>query len=91
MFYFSIWSVLSGSRGPNVSGVVLHDMRQIEQWISHLVSCPVPTPGKHKVTLELLPPELQVPLSIVFYPLFAQLMPLSCSFLDHILCQNNVC
>ena len=56
----SVWSVLSNSMSNNISGVVLHDVREIESWITRLISCPVPSPGKNKVVIELLPPEMQV-------------------------------
>ena len=57
---FSIWALLSGSGGTNTSGVVMHDLREIESWILNLIACPVPVAGKNKVTLELLPPSMQV-------------------------------
>nr|XP_018672670.1 MAP kinase-activating death domain protein isoform X3 [Ciona intestinalis] len=60
----SIWSVLAGCGAGNVSGVVTHDLREIESWIANLISCPVPLPGKNKVTLQLLPPCVQTPSTI---------------------------
>ena len=60
LFYCSIWGLLSGANCGNASGVVQHDLREIESWILSLISCPVPGPGKTKVTLELLPTVMQV-------------------------------
>ena len=60
MFSFSIWGLLAGCEESKVSGVVLHDVREINSWVMKLLQCPVPTAGKNKVTLELLPPSLQV-------------------------------
>jgi len=63
----SIWGLLAGCEESKVSGVVLHDVREINSWVMKLLQCPVPTAGKNKVTLELLPPSLQTP-SIIAIP-----------------------
>ncbi|XP_076817752.1 MAP kinase-activating death domain protein-like isoform X3 [Clavelina lepadiformis] len=63
----SIWTVLTENGGTSIPGVVLHDMREIESWISNLIACPVPSAGKNKVTLQLLPPSMQVP-SVIALP-----------------------
>uniref|UniRef100_H2Z2B8 UDENN domain-containing protein n=1 Tax=Ciona savignyi TaxID=51511 RepID=H2Z2B8_CIOSA len=60
----SIWSVLGGCASANVSGVVSHDVREIESWVAKLIACPVPNPGKNRVTLELLPAEMQTPSTV---------------------------
>nr|CAB3263591.1 MAP kinase-activating death domain protein-like [Phallusia mammillata] len=63
----SVWSVLSGCRSNNVSGVVLHDVREIEDWILRLIACPVPIAGKNKVVIQLLPEDMLLP-SIIALP-----------------------
>ncbi|XP_043219580.1 MAP kinase-activating death domain protein-like isoform X5 [Amphibalanus amphitrite] len=61
----SVWSVLTG-RGQEtpLPSILLHDVREIETWILRLLSAPVPVPGKTRVEIELLSPELHRPLTL---------------------------
>ncbi|XP_043192197.1 MAP kinase-activating death domain protein-like isoform X2 [Amphibalanus amphitrite] len=59
----SVWSVLTGRSQEPLPAILLHDVREIETWILRLLSAPVPVPGKTRVELELLPPELHRPLT----------------------------
>ena len=45
----SVWGVLTGQGGDNVSSLVVHEVREIETWILRLLSAPVPVPGKTRV------------------------------------------
>uniref|UniRef100_A0A915DLY4 UDENN domain-containing protein n=1 Tax=Ditylenchus dipsaci TaxID=166011 RepID=A0A915DLY4_9BILA len=55
----AVWSVLMGhwAKGP-VPGSVMEEIRQIETWILLVLSSPVPVPGKTKVVVEILPPDI---------------------------------
>ncbi|XP_033095553.1 MAP kinase-activating death domain protein-like isoform X4 [Anneissia japonica] len=74
----SIWGVLTGICNE-IPAMVRHDIREIETWILRLLSAPVPVPGKTRVELDVLPNNLQSPLtfalpdhtrfSLVDYPL----------------------
>ncbi|XP_077971864.1 MAP kinase-activating death domain protein-like isoform X3 [Styela clava] len=64
--YHSIWAVLSGCAtiaSTSLSGVILKEVQEIEEWTRKLLDAPVPAPGKTKLILELLPPDMQVPLT----------------------------
>ena len=61
--YFSIWAILSGCANlsmTSLSGVISKEVEEIEEWVKKLLEAPVPVPGKTKLILELLPPEMQV-------------------------------
>ena len=48
-----MWGVLTGQGGENVSSLVVHEVREIETWILHLLSAPVPVPGKTRVEVSM--------------------------------------
>ena len=90
----SIWGLLAGCEESKVSGVVLHDVREINSWVMKLLQCPVPTAGKNKVTLELLPPSLQVffvrKTFIVFFSYnFSDYLPIWLSILFILICFSD--
>ncbi|XP_017780292.1 PREDICTED: MAP kinase-activating death domain protein isoform X2 [Nicrophorus vespilloides] len=58
----TVWSVLTGQATDATPSIVLHDVKEIETWILRLLSCPVPIPGKTKVSLEVLSPSVYEPL-----------------------------
>ncbi|KAL4225762.1 hypothetical protein ACF0H5_016451 [Mactra antiquata] len=58
----TVWGVLTGQGSDNVSSLVVHEIREIETWVLHLLSAPVPVPGKTKVEIQVLPREVQPPL-----------------------------
>jgi len=45
----TVWGVLTGQGSENVSSLVVHEIRELETWILHLLSAPVPVPGKTRV------------------------------------------
>ena len=49
IFRETVWGVLTGQGGDNVSSLVVHEVREIETWILRLLSAPVPVPGKTRV------------------------------------------
>ncbi|CAJ0563972.1 unnamed protein product, partial [Mesorhabditis spiculigera] len=53
-----VWSVLTGSWQDTIPTEVMKEIKQIETWILMMLSSPVPVPGKTKVQLEILPPEI---------------------------------
>ncbi|KAM5138620.1 MAP kinase-activating death domain protein isoform 6-T6 [Mantella aurantiaca] len=60
----TMWRIFTGSlqleEKPNV---LLHDLREIEAWIYRLLRSPTPVPGQKRVDVEVLPLELQPPLT----------------------------
>ncbi|XP_053304294.1 MAP kinase-activating death domain protein isoform X10 [Spea bombifrons] len=60
----TMWRIFTGSlQLEEKSGVVLHDLREIEAWIYRLLRSPIPVPGQKRVDVEVLPLELQPPLT----------------------------
>lgn len=59
----SVWSVLTGRIFDGTPSIVVHDVREIETWILRLLSAPVPVPGKTRVEVEVLSPQLHPPLT----------------------------
>ncbi|KAK9509198.1 hypothetical protein O3M35_006563 [Rhynocoris fuscipes] len=60
----SVWGVLTGKGVvDSTASVVLHDVREIETWILRLLSAPVPVPGKTRVEVEVLSPNIHPPLN----------------------------
>ncbi|CAL4113353.1 unnamed protein product, partial [Meganyctiphanes norvegica] len=59
----TVWSVMTGRPHDGVPSIVMHDVREIETWILRLLSAPVPVPGKTRVELKLLPPDLHPPIT----------------------------
>ncbi|KAL5007708.1 hypothetical protein ScPMuIL_016514 [Solemya velum] len=58
----TVWGILTGQGGDNTQGLVMHDIREIETWMLHLLSAPVPVPGKTRVEVQVLPKDVQLPL-----------------------------
>ncbi|XP_073996567.1 rab3 GDP-GTP exchange factor isoform X5 [Rhodnius prolixus] len=62
--YLSVWGILTGKGViDSTASVVLHDVREIETWILRLLSAPVPVPGKTRVEVEVLSPNIHPPLN----------------------------
>ncbi|XP_076310591.1 rab3 GDP-GTP exchange factor isoform X2 [Tachypleus tridentatus] len=59
----TVWSVLTGKVTDNTPAVILQDVREIEMWILRLLSSPVPVPSKTRVEVEVLPRDIQSPLT----------------------------
>lgn len=53
---------MTGKPFEGTPAIVLHDVREIETWILRLLSSPVPVPGRTKVEVEILSPEVMAPL-----------------------------
>ncbi|GMR61954.1 hypothetical protein PMAYCL1PPCAC_32149, partial [Pristionchus mayeri] len=53
-----VWSVLTGHWRESIPPDVMREIKEIETWILMLLSSPVPVPGKTKVQLEVMPPEI---------------------------------
>ncbi|XP_021369145.1 MAP kinase-activating death domain protein-like isoform X4 [Mizuhopecten yessoensis] len=58
----TVWGVLTGQGTDNITGLVMHEVKEIETWILRLLSAPVPVPGKTRVEVQVLPKDLQPPL-----------------------------
>lgn len=48
-FRDTVWGVLTGQGSDNLTGLVMHEVKEIETWILRLLSAPVPVPGKTRV------------------------------------------
>ncbi|XP_063800701.1 MAP kinase-activating death domain protein isoform X36 [Pseudophryne corroboree] len=60
----TIWRIFTGSlQLEEKSNVLLHDLREIEAWIYRLLRSPTPVAGQKRVDVEVLPLELQPPLT----------------------------
>ncbi|XP_071974825.1 MAP kinase-activating death domain protein isoform X20 [Engystomops pustulosus] len=60
----TMWRIFTGSlQLEEKSNVLLHDLREIEAWIYRLLRSPTPVPGQKRVDVEVLPLELQPPLT----------------------------
>ncbi|GFU78459.1 hypothetical protein TNCV_2300711 [Trichonephila clavipes] len=59
----SVWSFLTGRLSENTPPSVLHGIRELEMWMLRLLSAPVPVPGKTRVEVEILPRDIQPPLT----------------------------
>ncbi|XP_040184182.1 LOW QUALITY PROTEIN: MAP kinase-activating death domain protein [Rana temporaria] len=60
----TMWRIFTGSlQLEEKSNVLLHDLREIEAWIYRLLRSPTPVPGQKRVDVEILPLELQPPLT----------------------------
>ncbi|XP_055951313.1 MAP kinase-activating death domain protein-like isoform X2 [Argiope bruennichi] len=59
----SVWSYITGRLAENTPPSVLHGIRELEMWILRLLSAPVPVPGKTRVEVEILPRDIQPPLT----------------------------
>ncbi|XP_075044243.1 MAP kinase-activating death domain protein isoform X26 [Mixophyes fleayi] len=60
----TIWRIFTGSlQLEEKSNVLLHDLREIEAWIYRLLRSPTPVSGQKRVDVEVLPLELQPPLT----------------------------
>ncbi|XP_054715767.1 LOW QUALITY PROTEIN: MAP kinase-activating death domain protein-like [Uloborus diversus] len=59
----SVWSYLTGKLSENTPPSLLHGIREIEMWMLRLLSAPVPVPGKTRVEVEILPRDIQPPLT----------------------------
>nr|XP_042894648.1 MAP kinase-activating death domain protein isoform X3 [Parasteatoda tepidariorum] len=59
----TIWSYITGRKTDNLPPVILHGMRELEMWMLRLLSAPVPIPGKTRVEVEILPRDIQPPLT----------------------------
>ncbi|KAM9301923.1 MAP kinase-activating death domain protein [Gastrophryne carolinensis] len=60
----TMWRIFTGSlQLEEKSNVLLHDLRETEAWIYRLLRSPVPVPGQKRVDVEVLPLELQPPLT----------------------------
>ncbi|XP_023566344.1 MAP kinase-activating death domain protein [Octodon degus] len=60
----TMWRIFTGSLlVEEKSSVLLHDLREIEAWIYRLLRSPVPVSGQKRVDVEVLPQELQPPLT----------------------------
>ncbi|XP_069821950.1 MAP kinase-activating death domain protein isoform X5 [Dendropsophus ebraccatus] len=60
----TMWRIFTGSlQLEEKSNVLLHDLREIEAWIYRLLRSPTPIPGQKRVDVEVLPLELQPPLT----------------------------
>lgn len=49
-----MWGVLTGQGTDNLTGLVMHEVKEIETWVLRLLSAPVPVPGKTRVEVILL-------------------------------------
>ncbi|PIO36396.1 hypothetical protein AB205_0220720 [Aquarana catesbeiana] len=59
-----MWRIFTGSlQLEEKSNVLLHDLREIEAWIYRLLRSPTPVQGQKRVDVEVLPLELQPPLT----------------------------
>ncbi|XP_078333104.1 MAP kinase-activating death domain protein-like isoform X3 [Crassostrea virginica] len=58
----TVWGVLTGQGTDNLTGLVMHEVKEIETWVLRLLSAPVPVPGKTRVEVQVLPKDLQAPL-----------------------------
>ncbi|XP_062621255.1 MAP kinase-activating death domain protein-like isoform X1 [Saccostrea cucullata] len=58
----TVWGVLTGQGSDNLTGLVMHEVKEIETWVLRLLSAPVPVPGKTRVEVQVLPKELEAPL-----------------------------
>ncbi|XP_077317172.1 MAP kinase-activating death domain protein isoform X24 [Lithobates pipiens] len=60
----TMWRIFTGSlQLEEKSNVLLHDLREIEAWIYRLLRSPTPVHGQKRVDVEVLPLELQPPLT----------------------------
>ncbi|XP_063083986.1 MAP kinase-activating death domain protein isoform X44 [Cavia porcellus] len=60
----TMWRIFTGSLlVEEKSSALLHDLREIEAWIYRLLRSPVPVSGQKRVDVEVLPQELQPPLT----------------------------
>ncbi|XP_040265136.1 MAP kinase-activating death domain protein isoform X7 [Bufo bufo] len=60
----TMWRIFTGSlQLEEKSNVLLHDLREIEAWIYRLLRSPTPVPGQKRVDVEVLPLEMQPPLT----------------------------
>ncbi|KAG8190369.1 hypothetical protein JTE90_022014 [Oedothorax gibbosus] len=59
----SVWSFITGRMSENTPASVLHGIRELEMWMLRLLSAPVPVPGKTRVEVEILPRDIQPPLT----------------------------
>ncbi|XP_069750425.1 MAP kinase-activating death domain protein isoform X2 [Narcine bancroftii] len=60
----TMWRLFTGSLTVDEkSSIILHDVREIESWIYRLLHSPVPVPGQKRVDVEILPRDLQPPLT----------------------------
>uniref|UniRef100_A0A8C5PIJ2 MAP kinase-activating death domain protein n=1 Tax=Leptobrachium leishanense TaxID=445787 RepID=A0A8C5PIJ2_9ANUR len=60
----TMWRIFTGAlQLEEKSNVLLHDLREIEAWIYRLLRSPTPAPGLKRVDVEVLPLELQPPLT----------------------------
>ncbi|XP_010610737.1 MAP kinase-activating death domain protein isoform X4 [Fukomys damarensis] len=60
----TMWRIFTGSLlVEEKSSALLHDLREIEAWIYRLLHSPVPVCGQKRVDVEVLPQELQPPLT----------------------------
>ncbi|XP_053576310.1 MAP kinase-activating death domain protein [Bombina bombina] len=60
----TIWRIFTGAlQLEEKSNVLLHDLREIEAWIYRLLRSPTPVPGQKRVDVEVLPLDLQPPLT----------------------------
>lgn len=50
----TVWGVLTGQGTDNLTGLVMHEVKEIETWVLRLLSAPVPVPGKTRVEVILL-------------------------------------
>lgn len=53
-FRDTVWGVLTGQGTDNLTGLVMHEVKEIETWVLRLLSAPVPVPGKTRVEVILL-------------------------------------
>ncbi|XP_035222755.1 MAP kinase-activating death domain protein-like, partial [Stegodyphus dumicola] len=59
----TVWSFLTGKLSENAPASLLHGIRELEMWMLRLLSAPVPVPGKTRVEVEILPRDIQPPLT----------------------------
>uniref|UniRef100_A0A3B3R473 MAP kinase-activating death domain protein n=1 Tax=Paramormyrops kingsleyae TaxID=1676925 RepID=A0A3B3R473_9TELE len=60
----TMWRVFTGSLSVEEKGsVLLQDLREIEAWVYRLLRSPVPVAGQQRVSVEVLPREMQSPLT----------------------------
>uniref|UniRef100_T1JDW8 MAP kinase-activating death domain protein n=1 Tax=Strigamia maritima TaxID=126957 RepID=T1JDW8_STRMM len=59
----TVWSLLTGKPSDATPASMMQDVREIETWMLRLLSAPVPVPGKTRVEVEVLPRDLQPPLT----------------------------
>ncbi|XP_014677506.1 PREDICTED: MAP kinase-activating death domain protein-like, partial [Priapulus caudatus] len=58
-----VWSVLAGQMPEATPHYVKTFIRDIETWMLRLLSTPVPVPGKTRVDVDVLPNDIQAPLT----------------------------